>query len=501
MKFFLSVKKLDINSGDELICIINEVDADQYGIGLNAGDRAEVTFKSHEKPVIVTMDTTESIVGEGEIGLYEDIWKEHGIEEDEIVSINLTKETESIEYIRKKLAGEELNYKDLYTIMDDIAHGRLDEILTAFFIASGYSPGYNQHEIMLMTKALAMTGDILKFSGTVADKHSIGGVGGKGVTPIVVPVVAANGIVVPNTSTRAITSASATTDMLEVIMPMSFDRKQLEAMIEKSGAFMIWGGSLDLAPADDKIIRIQKFLGIESIDKFVSSIVAKKIAQGVDHVVFDVPVGKGAKIKEDKFEEVKNMFELLGNEFGIDVIIHKRKVLGIDGFAIGPSLECREFLRVYEQHEERSIQLEEESLAMAGKLLEGVGKAEPGKGFELAKATLLEGRAEQKLREIIENQGGDPEVSSDSLELGGFTYEYKAKQSGIIERVHNKRVFEVAKSLGNPRIKEAGLYFSVKPGDEVKSGDLLATLYANSNTRLELGKKVIEQDLVFEWRK
>jgi len=499
MKFYLSAKKLDINSGDELICLIHELDADEYGIGVNAGDRVDITWNGIEEPLVVTVDTTESIVNEGEIGVYEDIWEKYKLEDKEVINIKLLDQAESLSLIRKKLLGERLNYEDLYSIMTDISNGRLSDIVTAYFIASGYSPGFDAQEILWMTKALAMTGDILKFEGIVADKHSIGGIGGKGITPIVVPIIAANGIKVPNTSTRAITSASATTDMLEVIMPMSFDKRQLEEMMDKSGAFMIWGGSLDLAPADDKIIRIQKFLGIESIDKFVSSIVAKKIAQGVNNVIFDVPVGESAKIDKEKYPEVKEMFETLGKEFGINVIVHNREVNGIDGYAIGPSLECREFLRVYEQAENRSLQLEEEALKMAGSLLEAVGKAQAGQGYDLARRTLIEGRAEQKLREIIENQGGDPEVGSKSLEFGGHTYEYKAKKSGVIASIHNKRTFEVAKALGNPRIKEAGLYFNVRPGDEVKAGDILVTLYANSNVRLGLGQKVVEQDKIFKW--
>ena len=311
MSDFLKAKKLDITSGDNLICLINDKDAEQYGVGLNRGDRVELKIDNVEKPIIVVIDTTNDFVNEGQIGIYEDIWQKYGIEDDAVVELKLFNKSEAIEAIKKKLAGEELSYEDLYVIISDIASGHLSKIFKTLFIASGYSPGFNDQEIKHMTKALALTGEVLKFTGITADKHSIGGVAGKGITPIVVPIIAANGIIVPNTSTRAITSASATTDMLEVIMPMSFKKEQLEAMIEKSGAFMVWGGGLDLAPADDEIIKIQKAIGIESIDKFVSSILAKKIAQGVNTVIFDVPVGKGAKITEEEFDEVKTKHEFL----------------------------------------------------------------------------------------------------------------------------------------------------------------------------------------------
>ncbi len=500
MQFYLAAKKLDISSGDEMICLINEEDAQEYGIGVNAGDRVEMSWNGLENPVVVTIDTTESLVDAGSIGIYQDIWSKYELKDGEVVTIKLMDQSEALTSIKKKLLGEKLTYQDFYVVMSDIASRKLNSILTSFFIASGYSPGLDKEEILSMTRALAMTGDILKFKGIVADKHSVGGVAGKGITPLVVPIIAANGIIVPNTSTRAVTSASATTDMLEVIMPMTFNRGQLEDMIEKIGVFMVWGGGLDLAPADDEIIKIQKFLGIESIDKFVSSIVAKKIAQGVNHVIFDVPIGKGAKVKAEEFDEVKKMFEFLCGEFGINVRIHRREVKGIDGFAVGPSLECREFLRVYEQHPERSIQLEEASLLMAGELLELVGKvASKEEGYKLAKETLVSGKAGNKLREIIKMQGGDENVTSDTLELGGLIYEYKSPKSGVIENINNKRIFEVAKALGNPRIKEAGIYLHALPGQEVKAGESLATLYASSNVRLELGKKVMDQHKVFEW--
>ncbi len=500
MAYFLKTKKLDINSGDTLICLINDKDAEQYGIGFNRGDRVELKIDNVEKPIIVIIDTTSKIVEEGYIGIYEDIWQKYGIKDGSIAEIKLFNKSKAIKAIQKKLLGGVLDYEDLHTIMSDIASGHLSETFKTLFISSGYSPGFNNEEIKYMTKALAMTGEVLKFTGITADKHSIGGVAGKGITPLVVPIVAANGIIVPNTSTRSVTSASATTDMLEVIMPMSFKKEQLEDMIEKSGAFMVWGGGLDLAPADDEIIKIQKTIGIESIDKFVSSIMAKKIAQGVNTVIFDVPVGRGTKITDSEFKEVKEKFENLGKEFDIKVIIYKREVNDLDGNAVGPVLECQQFLMVYEQSPQRSLQLEEEALKMAGKLLEAVNKAKIGQGYSLAKKTLISGQAYRKFKEIVKNQGGNENIKSSDLKPADKTYEYRSPQSGKIERINNKHVFEVARALGNPRIKEAGLYFHAHAGDKVETGDLLATLYAISDSRLELGKKVALKHEMFEYK-
>ena len=172
MQFYLSAKKLDINSGDELICIIHEADANEYGIGVNAGDRIEINWNGQVEPLIVTVDTSETLVREGEIGVYEDIWQKHKVEDKDVITIKFFEQIDSLEIIRKKLLGEELNYDDFYTVMTDISNGRLNDILTSYFISSGYSPGFNQKEILLMTKALAMTGYILKFEGIHVSNHT-----------------------------------------------------------------------------------------------------------------------------------------------------------------------------------------------------------------------------------------------------------------------------------------------------------------------------------------
>ncbi|MDD3647476.1 MAG: thymidine phosphorylase, partial [Candidatus Dojkabacteria bacterium] len=160
--------------------------------------------------------------------------------------------------------------------------------------------------------------------------------------------------------------------------------------------------------------------------------------------------------------------------------------------AVGPSLECREFLRIYERDERRSKQLEEDALRIAGDLIELCGKAEKGKGYDTAKEILESGRAYAKLKEIIEQQGGNKDITSNSLEIGDITYEYISKKKGVVDFINNKRVFEVCHALGNPRIKEAGMYFFKKPKDKVEVGDRLVTLYATTESRLELAKKVLE---------
>jgi putative thymidine phosphorylase len=497
MEFYLSSRKLDVRTGDVMVALINEVDASENGI--NIGDNVELEIPGRKHPIVVSLDSTDSLIEEGQIGFFEDVWERYDLKFGQIVKVRLLGQSKAVMSIRKKLQGKKLNYEEIYSIISDISSNRLGKTLTTYYAAAGYSPGFDEQEMYFMTKAMAETGEALKFDGIVADKHSIGGVAGKGITPIVVPIVSSiGGIKVPNTSTRAITSASATTDMLEVIMQMSFTKQELESMMMKENAFMVWGGGLSLAPADDKIIQVQKPLGLESIDKFVASIVAKKVAQGVNHVVFDVPVGSSAKIEsEEEFSKVKNTFERVCARFNIKVVIHRRDVSDIDGNAVGPALECREFLRVFERDERRSKQLEEDALRIAGDLIELCGKAIKGKGYDTAKELLESGKAFEKLRSIIKMQGGNDQISSNSLEIGGITWEYRSSKSGTIKMIDNKNVFSVCRALGNPHIKEAGIYFHKKSGESINVGDRLITLYATTDSRMELGKKVLEEVDIF----
>lgn len=497
MIFYLRAKKLDIKTGDVMVVTINSEDASLHGV--QPGQDVQIGWGKNI--INGSLDITDTAVNKGEIGFFADVWEKFvksGGDPYEIVEVTILDQPSSIEHIKKKLKGGKLGYEEMYEIMRDIANHRLGTIETTYFAACGYNPGFDEEEIYYATKAMAETGDMLRFEGIVADKHSIGGIPGKGVTPIVVPIVSSQGILIPNTSTRAITSASATTDMLEVIMPMTFSKEQIEAMVMKVGACMVWGGGLELAPADDEMIRVEKPLKIESFDKFVVSILAKKVAPGIKQLLIDLPYGPGTKVKnEEDLSYVEGIFKKIGNKFGIQVEVYKRMPNGPDGNALGPSLECREFLRVLEQHPERSLQLEKISLDMAGLMFEMTGKAEKGQGFEMAKKILISGDALVQLRRIIEVQGGKADITSDDLKLGEIQHNIFSDKAGTISYIDNKRIMDVCRGLGNPHIKEAGIYLHKKAGDLVKEGDLLATVYATTQTRMEIAKGIIDKVEIF----
>ena len=279
--------------------------------------------------------------------------------------------TNVLDSIRKKLLGEKLTYHEIYELMDQIAQKKLGDVLTTYFAASGYSKGFSNKELYFLTKAMVETGEKLHFRGIVADKHSIGGVPGTRTTLIVVPIVASAGFTIPKSSSRAITTAGGTADDMEVLAKVDFSKKQIYRIVKKTNGCIVWGGSFNIAPADDEIIKVEEPLLFESYDKILVSIMAKKLAFGSNHVVIDLPYGEMVKVHRLKDAEIlKEKFMYLANQFKIHIKVLIRRTDEPAGRGIGPVLETREALRVLQQKESRPLDLEIRSLDLAGTLLD-----------------------------------------------------------------------------------------------------------------------------------
>jgi len=501
MAVYLKSKKLDLGAGKDLFILIHQDDANELGI--NEGERVLLGYKDIELYVRVII--TESEIATGEVGLYEEIPEEYKIPDGRKILIDIPSRSKSLEAIRKKISGQKLNEEELLTIMSDIGSRKLKETEVAFFVATFFSPGFDDDEIAWMTKGMADSGEKLEFKyiknnkDLVVDKHSIGGTAGKGITPILVSILAANGLVVPNSSTRAITSPAGTTDILESVMPVSLSKEEVYKVVEKTGACMIWGGSLYLAPADDEIINVERSIKIQEFQKVLVSIVAKKIAMGTTSVLIDLPYGKGTKIERpDDLEFLKREFEKLFNRFGIKCVTFKRIVKGPDGRGVGPILEMRECLRVLERDEKRSEELEDIVIQMATEIFEFNKRAKKGEGKKLALELLDSGKALKKFWDIAKAQGAKKETLSSELEPGKIKHEVKSEKSGVIKNICTREIVEIARSLGTPKIKEAGIYMNKMPGDRVEKGDILMTLYATTKDRMEEGIKAVEFEKLYD---
>jgi len=501
MALYLKGKKLDLGAGKELFIVVHQRDAEELGV--KEGDIVLLGYKDIELYVKVII--TDSKVSIGNVGLYEEIYEEYHIPEGRRLLLDIPSTSKALDAIRKKLSGQRLNEEELFSIMTDIGSRKLKETEIAFFVSTFFNPGFTEDEIYAMTKGMAESGEILDFKyiknnkNLVVDKHSIGGTAGKGITPILVPMLAAGGLVVPNTSTRAITSPAGTTDILETVMPVALDKEKVYKVVEKVGACMVWGGALYLAPADDEIINVERSLRVQEFQKVLVSIVAKKIAMGSSFVLIDLPYGKGTKIeKPDDLEFLRREFEKLFHKFDIKCVTHKRVVNGPDGTGVGPILEMRECLRVLERDEKRSEDLEDTVLDMASQIFEGTGKARKGMGKKFAQELLDSGKALKKFWDIAKAQGAKKEIKSTELKPGQLKYLVKATKSGIVKNICTREIVEIARSLGTPRIKEAGIHVEKMPGDKVEKGDILMTLYATAQDRLDEGIKAVDLEKLYE---
>lgn len=503
MAFYLRSKNLDLGEDNDLNIVLNRKDAERLGV--REGEIALVGLGEVELHVNVM--ETDSKVSEGEIGLFEEIWKEYRINGGQSVFIDLPQPTKSLELISKKLLGHDLKEEDLKTIMEDIGSRKLRETEIAFFVSTFFNPGFNDDEIYWMTKGMASSGDVLDFKGIrgnghmVADKHSIGGVAGKAITPTLVPILVAGGLIVPNTSTRAITSPAGTSDILEVVMPVAISKEKVMEVVKETGGCMFWGGSLDISPADDVIINVERSLRIQEFQKVLVSIVAKKISMGVSHILIDLPYGKGSKVERpDDVQMLDREFKKLFKKFNIHCETIKRVIKGPDGRSIGPNMEIREALKILERDEGKCEELEKVIVEMATRLFEGTKVVKRGEGKKFAREILDSGRALDKFWEIAFAQGAIKKVRSSEIKTAHLQYDLISDRDGVVKTLDNVELVTIAKALGNPKIKEAGMYMHKVQEDKVSKGDPLLTLYATTEARMGSAKEVLNIDKLYTFK-
>ena len=407
----------------------------------------------------------------------------------------------AIDAIQKKLLGKKLSYPEVYAIMDEIAKEKLSDVLTTYFVASSFKEGYTSQELFFFTKAMVETGNKLKFKGIVADKHSVGGIAGTRTTMIIVPIIAAAGFKIPKISSRAITTPAGTADVMEAIASVEFTPKQIEKIVNEVGGCIAWNGKLGIAPADDIIIRVEEPLSFESFDKIIISVMAKKVAAGTTHLVLDIPIGKTAKIHRfSEGENVARKFENLAHHFGIKVICDVNETLEPAGRGIGPILEARDVLYVLEQKTDRPLRLEAKSLRLAGKLLDLCYKEKKisKNGEDEAKKILESGTALKKCQEIVKAQGGDHKITSDSLSLAKNKFDFCSSISGKIKDINNHNLNIVAKILGAPNDKKAGIYLLKKLDHSVNKNEPIFTLYSDDKYRLKEAEATLRNLPIFK---
>lgn len=482
----LKVKPLSLEAGGRRIVILNESDASELGV--RSLNRVSITYGSRN--LIAIVNITKRFVDEGWIGTYEEVTSYLKLREGVEINVESAPPPLSIQHIREKLSGRTLDDKALYEIVHDIVHGYLSEVEIAAFVTALHLHGLSLEEAAGLSKAMVETGEVLELKRhPIVDKHSIGGVPGDKTTLIVVPVIASLGYVIPKTSSRAITSAAGTADRAEVLMPVDLTVNEIREVINKVNGCIVWGGALQLAPADDVFVRVEHPLSIDPL--LLPSIMAKKKAVGAEYLVIDIPTGKGAKVMTmDEANILAKDFIRLGEFLKIKVKCAITQGEQPIGYSVGPALEAKEALEVLSGIR-KVPDLLNKVAHIASILLEMVGVKNP---YAKVLRVIEKGKAEAKLREIIEAQGGDPNVKPEEIPLGDHTYTVKAKRKGIILWIDNSKLVEIARSLGAPKDKGAGIRLYKKLGEPVNKGEAIFTLYAEKGYKLDYTLKLLTEE-------
>lgn len=239
----LKVQPIDIKVGKYKV-ILNTLDAKELGV--NAGDR--IRIKNHTT-ITAIVDFTEDMISPGMIGLYHEVQEKMRREWTEIVEVEPAEKPKSARIIRKVMDRQQLTRDEIYELVKDIVEENLTDIEVAAFLTSSYIYDMTEEETEWLTRAMVDSGEKIQFDlHPIMDKHSIGGVPGNKITLLIVPIVAANGLYIPKTSSRAITGAGGTADLMEVLAPVEFTAAQIKEMTQKVGGVIVWGGGYQYSP-------------------------------------------------------------------------------------------------------------------------------------------------------------------------------------------------------------------------------------------------------------
>ena len=497
MKNFFTAKTkiIDIHEGENLEVLINEQDAREEGI--TSMDKVSLVYDNKE--FVFDVSLSSHFVQRWEVGIFEDIREKYEIPAGQFVTVSFTKNSsESLDALKKWLTGKRLNKQEILAIMKDISNNRFTDILTTYFSAMGFFFPSQDEDLYRMAEAMAKTWEMLHFPGIVADKHCMGGVPGNETTMIMIPLLTSLGIKMPKTFSKAITTPAATGECVSVLMDISFSKKEIEALVKKNNCCLVRGGGLDLAPADEKLIKVAYPLSMQSYSRTIVSIMAKKYAMGINHSLIDIPVGPTAKVPDMKTAKwLKKKYEYVGKKLGMKVHVEMTPALEPIGAGVGAVLQVREVLRVLQQHEKRPMDLEKKAVYLASKIIELVGMAKGKEAEKLAYGQLISGNARAMMQKIIGAQHGDPKVLSETLKLAKIQKNIVAEKSGTVKNIDMKIVNVATRTLGSPLDLQAWLYLHKKLGDSVKKGEVMYTMYANDESKIRLTKEFLDEKKMY----
>ena len=410
-----------------------------------------------------------------------------------------------VDLIRRKRDAAELLPEEIRYLIDGYTRGDIPDYQMSAWLMAAYLRGLNGAETAALTEAMLYSGQVLDFSdvpGRKVDKHSTGGVGDK-TSLIIAPIVAAAGVRVPMISGRGLGHTGGTLDKLESIpgFRVNLSLAEFRRALETVGCALI-GQTAEIAPADKKMYALRDVTGtVENRSLICASIMSKKLAEGIDALVLDVKVGSGAFLKTEA--DATLLAELMvetGRRMGKQVVALLTAMDQPLGRTAGNAMEVQESIEVLSGA--GPADLRELCLVLAAWMLllgERVKSVEEGKG--VAAEMIASGRAREKFREIVRQQGGDARVVEDPklLPRAAHAVDVVAAADGFIGATQCEQLGVAVVVLGGGREKKedsvdpaVGLEFHKRIGDRVVRGEPLCTLHYNSDVRLEEARRLVE---------
>jgi thymidine phosphorylase len=486
----LRLKRIGIDTHREHVAYLHRNCSLYQTEGFRALSKLEVRQDGHTILATLNIVEDEVLLGDDELGLSISAFERFQCPEGTHVTVRQPQPVNSMQAVRAKIAGERLSQADYNEICQDIVQGRYAKEELAAFLVSSAQSGMDREEILFLTKAMTDSGQRLNWEEPmVVDKHCIGGIPGNRTTMIITPIVAAYGLLMPKTSSRAITSPAGTADTMEILCDVNLPMQKLRTIVHQERACLAWGGTANLAPVDDILISVERPLNLDSQGQMIASILSKKLAAGATHLLLDIPVGSHAKVTSMRDAlQLRKLFEYVGLHTGLQievVITDGRQPIGR---GIGPVLEARDVMQVLNNDPNAPADLREKSLQLAGRVLEFHPDVRGGQGYHLARDILTSGRALDKMNRIIDAQGRHA-----MAQVSPLTITVKAMHTGQVQGIDNLILARLAHIAGAPIDAGAGIDLHCKLDDRVRKGDVLYTVHTGFQSNWQFVQQFLHE--------
>jgi thymidine phosphorylase len=478
----LVLRELPIDTGRDHTAFLpadSTVQAEDYA----GPGRVEISGRDRSIRAQIALVDAGTLLEPDEIGLSKEAFRALGLPRGADVAIVRTPPQRSRDALRAKIRGGELTEDQYETVLGDIVQGRYpDAEVAAFLVAATGS--LSDAEVIALAKVRSRFAQTIDWGEPiVVDKHSMGGIPGSRITLIVTPIVAAHGLAMPKTSSRAITSAAGTADAMEVLARVDLTTDEVRRAVGEARACIAWNGRMNHSALDDVMNAITRPLGLDSNRWSVASIISKKLTAGSSHVIIDLPFGPRTKLgTEAEARRLGDLFEMVGSGAGLHVEAHATDGNAPIGRGIGPALEVRDVFQVLDNRPDAPKDLREKALTFAARILSwdpAVGTVE--KGRERAEALLSSGRAREALDRIVDAQGRrtKPHGPASLMKV------VKADRDGIVTGIDGWAVAGIARRAGAPLDKGAGIDLLVGLGEPVEAGRPLFAIHSNDVNDLD----------------